>query len=282
MDVTAGAISVFARLLTERTGQELTTSRRWRIAAVLEPLARAAGLPSVDALARAVSEGREDLAERAVEALLNNETYFYRDRPVFDLLLGPALARLEQARRREKRLSIWCAGCSTGQEVWSLAMFFAERPSRWEGWRIDILGTDVSAAVIEQARRGGYSQFEVQRGLAVTQMLRWFTEAEGGTWRIDPPAGPKVRFERRNLLEAPPSPRRFDILLCRNVLLYFPAEARAAAFRRLAAAAAPDGVLVLGAGETVIGNTDAFQPDPSCRGLYTPAASLASEQRAAS
>jgi chemotaxis protein methyltransferase CheR len=282
MDVTAGAISVFADLLSQRTGQELTTARRWRIAAVLEPLARAAALGSVEALARAVLGGRADLAERAVEALLNNETYFYRDRPVFDLLLGPALARLEQARRREKRLSIWCAGCSTGQEAWSLAMYFAERARRWDGWRIDILGTDVSAAAIGQARRGIYSQFEVQRGLAVTQMLRWFTEREGGNWQISPPPASNVRFERRNILGAPPAPARFDMILCRNVLLYFPPGARTAAFSRLASAVAPDGVLMLGAGETVIGNTDAFQPDAGCRGLYIPTPNAAAEQRAAS
>jgi chemotaxis protein methyltransferase CheR len=273
---------VFARLLEERTGQELTTSRRWRIAAVLEPLARAAGLPSVDALSRAVEEGRGHLAEQAVEALLNNETYFYRDRPLFDLLLGPALARLEEARRRDKRLAIWCAGCSTGQEVWSLAMFFAQRAARWEGWKIDILGTDVSAAAVAQARSGVYSQFEVQRGLSVTQMMRWFEPRGGGSWQITPPAVPKVRFERRNLLDAPPQPGCFDILLCRNVLLYLPPDARTAAFGRLASATAPDGVLMLGAGETVIGHSDAFEPDSDCRGLYTRSPSAAPALRAAS
>lgn len=281
MDASPASAAMFARLLAERTGQELATARRWRIAAVLEPLARAEGLASLEALAGAVEAGRDDLAERAVEALLNNETCFYRDRAAFDLLLGPALARLEEARAREKRLAIWCAGCSTGQEVWSLAMFFGERARRWSGWSIDILGTDISAAAVRQARSGLYSQFEVQRGLPVTQMMRWFTAREGCSWQISRPPGPSVRFQRHNLLDPPP-PGRFDILLCRNVLLYFPAPARAAAFARLAAAAAPDGVLMLGAGETVIGQTDAFCPDADCRGLYTPSAPPAAARRAAS
>ncbi|HEY0149258.1 MAG TPA: protein-glutamate O-methyltransferase CheR [Allosphingosinicella sp.] len=282
MEASPHAIALFARLLAENTGQELATARRWRIGALLEPLAKAAGLASVEALAQAVSSGRSDLADQAVEALLNNETYFYRDRALFELLLGPGLARLEAARGAEKRLRIWCAGCSTGQEVWSLAIFFAEHARRWNGWTIDIMGTDVSASAVNQARSGTYSQFEVQRGLPVTQMMRWFSDSDRKSWRIDPSLARNVRFQRHNLLHPPPRPGRFDLLLCRNVLLYFPAEARAEAFRRLASAAAPDGLLMLGAAETVIGQTDAFLPDPSLRGLYTPAPAAASVQRAAS
>ncbi|HEY7809627.1 MAG TPA: protein-glutamate O-methyltransferase CheR [Allosphingosinicella sp.] len=282
MDASPAAIALFARLLAEETGQELATARRWRIGALLEPLAKAENLPSVDALATAISAGRTDLRDCAVEALLNNETYFFRDRALFDLLLGPGLTRLEAAGAAEKRLRIWCAGCSTGQEVWSLAMIFAEQARRWAGWSIEIVGTDVSAAAIAQARSGTYSQFEVQRGLPVGQMMRWFSDADRKAWRIDPALARTVRFQRHNLLHPAPSPGRFDLLLCRNVLLYFPAEGRAEAFRRLASAAAPDGLLMLGAAETVIGQTDAFRPDPALRGLYAPSLAAASARRAAS
>ncbi|HEX9953960.1 MAG TPA: protein-glutamate O-methyltransferase CheR [Allosphingosinicella sp.] len=282
MDASPAAIALFARLLAEETGQELATARRWRIGALLEPLAKAESLASVDALASAISSGRTDLRDRAVEALLNNETYFFRDRALFDLLIGPGLARLEAARAAEKRLRIWCAGCSTGQEVWSLAMIFAEQARRWTGWSIEIVGTDVSAAAVAQARSGAYSQFEVQRGLPVTQMMRWFSDGVPKSWRIDPALARTVRFQRHNLLHPAPSPGRFDLLLCRNVLLYFPAERRAEAFRRLASAAAPDGLLMLGAAETVIGQTDAFLPDPALRGLYAPSLAGAPARRAAS
>jgi chemotaxis protein methyltransferase CheR len=203
-----------------------------------------------------------------VEALLNNETYFYRDRLPFDLLLKGALPRLQQARGKEKRLAIWCAGCSTGQEVYSLAMSFAEAKLRWQDWKIDILGTDVSRAAVERARRGLYSQFEVQRGLPVMQMMRWFDEAEGQQWQVSPELQKAVRFQVHSLLEAPPQPRRFDIILCRNVLLYFSAETQKAVFSRLVEASAPDAYLMLGAGETVIGQTEDFVSDPEQRGLY--------------
>jgi chemotaxis protein methyltransferase CheR len=215
-----------------------------------------------------VSEREAGLGDQIVEALLNNETYFFRDRTPFDMLLGSALTRLEQARHRERRIGIWCAGCSTGQEVYSLAMSFAEQKDRWAGWNIDILGTDVSASALDRARKGLYSQFEVQRGLPVLQMIRWFEEEEGQQWQVSQQLRSAVRFQKRSLAVTPPQPGKFDIILCRNVLLYFAAPVRRAAFSRLAEASRPDTMLMLGAGETVIGQTDEFMSDPNHRGLY--------------
>ncbi len=260
---------ILAGLLEARTGQQLTMSRRWRIETALQPLMRERGIASLDGLVAAlVARSDERLAEAVVEALLNNETFFFRDRQAFDLLLGPGLARLEALRRRTRRLAIWCAGCSTGQEAYSIAMHFAERQARWSGWTIEIVGTDVSRSAVEQARSGVYSQFEVQRGLPVVQMMRWFEALPGAAWRIAPELRRSVRFEVASLVAPAPSTERFDIILCRNVLLYFSPERRRAAFARLASAAADDGVLMLGAGETVIGQSDAFVSDPECRGLY--------------
>jgi chemotaxis protein methyltransferase CheR len=260
---------ILAGLLETRTGQQLTISRRWRIETALKSLMRERGIATLDQLIATLVAGREpSLADEVVEALLNNETYFYLDRLPFDLLLKGALPRLQQARGKEKRLAIWCAGCSTGQEVYSLAMSFAEAKLRWQDWKIDILGTDVSRAAVERARRGLYSQFEVQRGLPVMQMMRWFDEAEGQQWQVSPELQKAVRFQVHSLLEAPPQPRRFDIILCRNVLLYFSAETQKAVFSRLVEASAPDAYLMLGAGETVIGQTEDFVSDPEQRGLY--------------
>jgi chemotaxis protein methyltransferase CheR len=202
-----------------------------------------------------------------VDALLNNETFFFRDRPAFDLLIKGALPRLYKTREKEKRISIWCAGCSTGQEVYSLAMSFAEDKARWQGWKIDILGTDVSRSAVERARQGLYSQFEVQRGLSVLQMMRWFADEEGQQWRISQAIRESVRFDVQNLTEATPR-GKFDIILCRNVLLYFSAPVRQAVFKRFAEAAAPDAFLMLGAGETVMGQGSDFVIDPDNRGLY--------------
>jgi chemotaxis protein methyltransferase CheR len=283
MQVSDASSRILAGLLEARTGQQLTMSRRWRIETALQPLMRERGLASLDQLVAAlIARSDESIAEEVVEALLNNETFFFRDRQSFELLLGPGLARLEKARRRERRLAIWCAGCSTGQEAYSIAMHFAEQKARWSGWTIDILGTDVARGAIDQAKCGVYSQFEVQRGLSVMQMMRWFEEFPGQAWRISPELRRSVRFEVGSLLGPGTPDGRFDIILCRNVLLYFSPEIRRAAFGRLESAAAPDAALMLGAGETVIGQTDAFVADPECRGLYVRAPDRARERRAAS
>jgi chemotaxis protein methyltransferase CheR len=282
MDVSDASSRILAGLLEARTGQQLTMSRRWRIETALQSLMRERQIGSLDQLVATLVAGREPaLADAVVEALLNNETYFYRDRMPFDLLLGPVLSRLERARSRTRQLRIWCAGCSTGQEVYSLAMSFAEQKIRWQGWSIDILGTDISRSAIDQARSGVYSQFEVQRGLAVMQMMRWFDEAPAKTWRISPDIQRSVRFQVHSLVEPPPHPGGFDIMLCRNVLLYFSAAMRRMAFARLAEAGADDSVLMLGAGETVIGQSDSFVPDPECRGLYVRTPRKAAAPRAA-
>jgi chemotaxis protein methyltransferase CheR len=282
MDVSDASSRILAGLLEARTGQQLTMSRRWRIETALQSLMRERQIGSLDQLVATLVAGREPaLADAVVEALLNNETYFYRDRMPFDLLLGPVLSRLERARSRTRQLRIWCAGCSTGQEVYSLAMSFAEQKIRWQGWSIDILGTDISRSAIDQARSGVYSQFEVQRGLAVMQMMRWFDEAPAKTWRISPDIQRSVRFQVHSLVEPPPHPGGFDIMLCRNVLLYFSPAMRRMAFARLAEAGADDSVLMLGAGETVIGQSDSFVPDPECRGLYVRTPRKAAAPRAA-
>jgi chemotaxis protein methyltransferase CheR len=277
MELSDSSQRILASLLESRTGQRLTSGRRWRIDSALAAIMRERGFETLDQLvARLVANRDPDLVETVIEALLNNETYFFRDRLPFDLLLGGPLRRLEQARVREKRLAIWCAGCSTGQEAYSLAMSFAEDASRWRGRQIEIVGTDLSRSAINRARSGVYSQFEVQRGLPVVQMVRWFEELGGGEWGVNPALLRSVRFELANITDPPPKPGRFDIILCRNVLLYFSPEMRRLAFNRLAEAIAPDGALMLGAGETVIGQTEAFVSDPECRGLYVPAAAAAS------
>jgi chemotaxis protein methyltransferase CheR len=259
---------ILAGLLETRTGQQLTMSRRWRIETALSGLMRDRGIASLDHLITVLVAGRErTLSDEVVEALLNNETFFFRDRPAFDLLLKGVLPRLQKAREHERRISIWCAGCSTGQEVYSLAMSIVEDKARWQGWKVELLGTDVSRSAVERAREGLYSQFEVQRGLSVLQMMRWFTDEEGQQWRISKQIRDMVRFDVHNLTETPPR-GKFDIILCRNVLLYFSASTRAQVFQRFSEASAPDACLMLGAGETVMGQGSAFVIDPENRGLY--------------
>lgn len=268
MQISDSSIRILAGLLEARTGQQLTMSRRWRIETALAALLRERGIGSLDELITILVMNKEPgLSSQVVEALLNNETYFFRDRTPFDTLLKHVLPALAVKRASKKRIRIWSAGCSTGQEAYSLAMLFADDPIKWRGWTIDILGTDVSGAVINRARSGVYTQFEVQRGLAITQTIRWFEECGDG-WRIADPLRKNVRFHVHNLLEDPPHKGDFDIVLCRNVLLYLCSEKRALAFDKLSASMAEDGWLMLGAGETVIGQTEKLIADGKARGLY--------------
>ena len=280
MEISASSRRILASLLESRTGQQLTSGRRWRVDAALAPMVREGGFETVDQLvARLASGAAPALAEQVIEALLNNETYFYRDRLPFDLLMAGPLQRLEAARGADRKLSIWSVGCSTGQELYSIAMSLAEQDLRWRGWTIELVGTDISRAAIERARAGRYSQFEVQRGLPVTQMVRWFTDEGNGQWQIAGRLRGAVRFEVRSITERPPRPGKFDIILCRNLLLYFSDSMRRLAFTRLADSIVPDGALMLGAGETVIGQTNQFVSDPACRGLYIPTPAAAASVR---
>ena len=268
MHVSDSSSRILAGLLEARTGQQLTMNRRWRIETALSALLRERGISSLDELITILVMGKEPgLSNQVVEALLNNETYFFRDRAPFDLLSRHAIPKLATKRQSCRRIRIWSAGCSTGQEVYSLAMLFAENPAQWSGWTIDILGTDVSSTVVDRARSGLYTQFEVQRGLGINQTIRWFEECADG-WRAVEALRKSARFQVHNLLEPPPHPGDFDIVLCRNVLLYLAAEKRRLAFDRLAEATADDGWLMLGAGETVIGQTSRFGADVEARGLY--------------
>ncbi|QDH35946.1 protein-glutamate O-methyltransferase CheR [Porphyrobacter sp. YT40] len=285
MDVSEASFQIIADLLESRTGQHLTESRRWRVNSALAGIFRAHGISNIDQLVCLLAAPPRtldgpDLAQEVVEALLNNETYFFRDKPTFDQLPGEILPELAERRQGARRLSIWSAGCSTGQEAYSLAMLFIEQAERWQGWTIDILGTDVSHRAIEAARSGLYSQFEVQRGLGVTQMLRHFEETERG-WQVSPEVRRMVRFQQHNILGAHPGRMAFDLVLCRNVLLYFDRRTRAEAFDRLAQAVLPDGFLMLGAGETVVGHTERFVPTSRRASFFEPPSSGAALRKIA-
>ncbi|MDN3646211.1 CheR family methyltransferase [Pontixanthobacter aestiaquae] len=278
MEVTEVSYRIIADLLEARTGQQLTEGRRWRIGTALSGIFRERGITNIDQLVCLLADNSNGLlAQDVVEALLNNETYFYRDRIMFELLSQRVLPDLAAKRAETKRLSIWSAGCSTGQEALTLAMLFADNPSLWKGWTIDIVGTDISQKAINAAQRGCYTQFEIQRGLGVTQMLRHFNETQRG-WEPSADLRKMVRFKQRNILEPAGNIQRFDLVLCRNVLLYFDTARRSLAFDRIAEAMRDDGWLMIGAGETAVGRTELFQSVERHQGLYQRApASLMSE-----
>ena len=268
IDQSENALGIVAGLLEARTGQKLTKDRLWRVGTALAGVLRQNQLESLEELVdRLGRPAQAALAQQVVEALLNNETYFLRDRAMFDQLGATVLPALAKKRERTRRLSIWSVGCSTGQEAYSLAMLFAEQRSRWADWTIDIIGTDVARSVVNAAREGNFSQFQIQRGLGVAQMVTFFEETRTG-WRATEALRQMVRFEAHNLLDQAPDPGRFDLILCRNVLLYFDRATRERAFVRLATALAPDGLVMLGAGETTVGQTDALVPEKGGTGFH--------------
>lgn len=263
----AGA--VFAALLEQHTGQQLAANRSWRIDTALKPLLRDFEFDTLDTLAAAVTmRGDPVLADAVVDALLNQETSFFRDAGVLETT-ADALEAMTKGHSN-RRMRVWCAGCSTGQEPLSLAMLFAERAGRTGMHAPEIVATDVSAAAIARARAGKYTQFEVQRGLPIRRLMTWF-DSDGADWTVNRELHQRVRFRRHNLTADPPPLGRFDVVLCRNVLFYFAPETRRRVFATLAEAVRPGGLLLLGAGETVIGQTDLFVPSPEWRGFYEPA-----------
>jgi len=264
------------RLLKERSGLALSPEKRYLAESRLMPVARKAGFDTLETLiSRLRRKDSEALVTEVVEAMTTRETLFYRDRTPFQLFRETVLPALLAARASRRHIRIWCAACSTGQEAYSLAMALREMDVALRGWRIDILATDLSADALSRAREGAYSQFEVQRGLPILLLIKYFTQ-EGERWRISPLIRNMVRFQQHNLLDSLTPLGRFDVIFCRNVLIYFDMPTKQDVLQRLAAVAEPDGFLQLGAAETVVGLSDAWRPTPESYALYQPAAGRSS------
>jgi len=261
-----GALNVLAALLESRTGQQIAANREWRIETALKPLIRENGLDTLDELVGQILR-KPDLADQVVDALLNGESSFFRDAGVLETIAEA----VDQMRREHlnRRIRIWSAGCSIGQEPLSLAMLFTERDEKTKAVSPEIVATDVSETALGRARSGRYSQFEIQRGLPVRRMMRWF-DTVGNDWVAKSELVRQISFRKMNLVADPLPIGRFDVILCRNVLLYLSPALRRLVLDRLAEVARPGALLVLGAGETVIGQTEAFRPSPRYRGLYEP------------
>jgi chemotaxis protein methyltransferase CheR len=211
----------------------------------------------------------EPLTAEVVEAMTTNETFFFRDKVPFDHLKQTVMPELLQARAARRSLRIWCAASSTGQEPYSIAMCLKELGAALTGWRVDIVATDLSQGVLEKSRAGLFSQFEVQRGLPIQLLVKHFVQT-GELWQLNADIRSMVQFRQLNLLQDFSHLGVFDIIFCRNVLIYFDQDTKTNVFGRLARMIEPDGFLMLGAAETVVGLTEAFKPYPDKRGLYSP------------
>jgi chemotaxis protein methyltransferase CheR len=257
------------KLLKDRSGLVLSADKQYLVESRLTPLARKAGIASLGELVTKLRTSNERLTVDVVEAMTTNESFFYRDKIPFDHFRDTIMPGLLAARARERRLRIWCAAASTGQEPYSLAMCLNEMKEKIAGWRIEILGTDLSTEVLEKAKAGVYSQFEVQRGLPIQMLVKHFVQT-GDTWQISPEIRAMVQYRPLNLLADFSQLGKFDVVFCRNVLIYFDQETKIGVLNRIAKLLEPDGFLSLGAAETVVGLTDAFKPMADRRGLYAP------------
>jgi chemotaxis protein methyltransferase CheR len=263
------------RLLKERSGLVLSADKEYLVESRLLPVARRRGLGSLSELVQKLKAPAADaLLVDVVEAMTTNETFFLRDKVPFDHFRQSIIPALVAARENRKRIRIWCAAASTGQEPYSLAMCLKEMADKVAGFRFEIIATDLSIEVLEKAKAGVYSQFEVQRGLPIQLLLKYFTQI-GETWQISSDIRAMVQYRRLNLLEDFSSLGMFDLTFCRNVLIYFDQPTKINVLERIKRLTEPDGFLVLGAAETVVGLTDAFKPVPDQRGVYAPSGSPA-------
>ena len=258
------------KLLKERSGLMLSADKQYLIESRLLPIARRIGVPHLaDLVVKLKAPGSEPLIVDVVEAMTTNESFFYRDKVPFDQFREVIVPSLIKARAAQRRIRIWCAAASTGQEPYSLAMILKEMAVPLAGWRTEIIATDISNEVLEKARAGLYSQFEVQRGLPIQMLMKYFTQA-GETWQISPEIKAMVQYRPLNLLADFGHLGKFDVVFCRNVLIYFDQATKIGVFERLARVTETDGYLVLGAAETVVGLTEVFKPLADRRGLYVP------------
>lgn len=252
----------------KRSGLVLSADKGYLLESRLAPLARAEGYPSIEALISAARREQNDrLLWGITEALATHETFFFRDNTPFDLFKQDVLPVLARERGRSGMIRIWCAACSSGQEPYSLAMLLEEERARLGGMRVEIVATDMAPRVIEKAKAGVYTQFEVQRGLAVQRLVTHF-EQNGDQWRIKPNIRQMVTFQKQNLLENFSQLGTFDVIFCRNVLIYFDPDTKKKVLSRLSRQTAPDGFLFMGAAETVVGLSSDFWPVEGRRGLY--------------
>jgi len=267
--VTPSDYEYLRKLLKDHSGLDLSADKQYLIESRLLPLSRKCDLPGISELVQKMKGGSAPLIAQVVEAMTTNETFFFRDKVPFDHFRDSIMPEIMKARANRKSIRIWCAAGSTGQEPYSLAMSVKEMGAALAGWRVEIIATDLSQEVLEKSKAGIYSQFEVQRGLPIQLLVKHFKQS-GEFWQLSSEIRAMVQHRQLNLLHDFSQLGVFDVIFCRNVLIYFDQETKINIFGRLAKVMEPDGFLVLGAAETVVGLTDVFKPFPDKRGLYRP------------
>ena len=258
----------FCNLIKDRSGIILTPEKAYLVESRLAPVANELEYSDVKELLGVIRTSRDEtLLRKVTDALTTNESFFFRDKTPFDMFQEVMLPHMPETRGMRRRLRIWCAACSSGQEPYSLAMMLRDMGPALDGWNIEIVATDISHGILDRAKQGVFSQFEVQRGLPAKMLVNYF-EKDDANWRIKDDLKKMIDFRFFNLVDTPRSLGTFDIVFCRNVRIYFDLETKQKVLESIASVSADDGFLVLGAAETMIGITDVFKMHPERRGLY--------------
>ncbi|MBI5165729.1 MAG: protein-glutamate O-methyltransferase [Magnetospirillum sp.] len=256
-----------AKLLKDRSGLVITRDKAYLLESRLTPVARKRGLKGLDELMLGMRTAGEDLLREVTEAMTTNESFFFRDIKPFDQFKAVVLPQILASRASKRSFRIWSAACSSGQEAYTLAMLLKEEGAKLAGWKIEIVGTDISSEMLEKAKAGLYSQFEVQRGLPIQYLVKYFKK-NNEMWQIDPSIRAMVQYREYNLLHDMKPLGQFDIVFCRNVLIYFDQPTKTRVLDNMSKVMPDDGFLYLGGAETVLGISDKFKPIPDQRGIY--------------
>lgn len=268
-------------ILKQRSGLVLTKEKAYLLESRLMPIARKMNLKDLEELIKMVRDKREEKTiEAIVEAMTTNETFFFRDQKPFDQFKQVIIPHLLKVRAAKRTLRIWSAASSSGQEAYSLAMLLSEEAAKFAGWKIDIIGTDISQEIVEKAKEGVYNQFEVQRGLPVTLLVKYFKQ-NGDKWQISDKIRQMVQYKVMNLLTDWGAIGSFDVIFCRNVLIYFDQPTKSKILERMAQIMPPDASLFLGGAESVLGLTDKLKSLDTQRGIYVPTGAPADLWKAA-
>ncbi len=268
-------LELISNIVYKRTGIVLGPQKDYLIDTRLAPIARQFGHISVEQLVQSIRLGCKLAEDAAVESMTTNETLFFRDKLPFDNMSNLVIPELLKKRAPNAPLRIWCAACSSGQEPYSLSMMLEEMGLSSK--QVTIVATDFSSLMIERAKKGIYSQFEIQRGLPASFLFKYFTQV-GLTWRVNSHLAERIEFKQLNILDDFSHLGVFDIVFCRNLLIYFDEMRKKDVFSRLARSLAQDGYLFLGAAETVLGLTRDIVPHNTAKTIYVHAGSPEAQQ----
>lgn len=261
--------SYFATILKKRSGLDLAEDKIYLLESRLLPVARQTGLEDISRLYGHLRKNPDEkLLSEVTEAMTTNESSFFRDIKPYDLFRENLLPMLAGKQASTRKLRLWSAACSSGQEPYSMAICLQEEAASMHGWEYDLIASDLAGKVVDKARQGIYSQFEVQRGLPIQLLIKYFTQLPDTSWQVKPPLRRMVDFRRLNLLDSYGELGCFDVIFCRNVMIYFDSETKTAVTRKMKQALQPHGVLIIGSTESLIDTEGDFVALEGFRGGY--------------